>query len=144
MKKTSFIAMLILLSAFSFARGTTISIGETVPVDGGTTTTPDGSGEETAPPPEEDSDSGPIPQVTITPADGSGAPSGEGSSWENSEILGVGETSGETGMPASEENAGATGEQPQPGGNGEDRNGASCAPALVLACLASLALFAKK
>jgi hypothetical protein len=34
MKKTFFIAMLIFLSAFLYARGTTISVGETVPLDG--------------------------------------------------------------------------------------------------------------
>jgi hypothetical protein len=205
--------MLIFLSAFLYARGTTVDIGETVPADGGTTATTDGSDQEATPPPEDGSGSdGPIPQVTITPADGGDAASGEGSDWENSGILGVGETSGDGGADstAPEENAGTTGTQlsscgefpdaeacpslwqpvcakiekgisapyeiewktfansctacasstrmevvagyyegecppapqngtggqPQPDGNGEDRTGNSCAPALVLAGMA--------
>jgi hypothetical protein len=125
--------MLILLSAFSFARGTIVGVGETVPADGGTTTTTTTTNDTTTPPPD-DTDSGPTPQVTITPADGSDAPSGEGSDWENSEILGVGETSG-TQQPAS-----STGNGQQAGGTAS----ASCFPALVLAGFALLALFAKK
>lgn len=150
MRKAIFAAMMVFLFAFSYA-GTIVGVGETVPLDGGTTTTTDGSEEETTPPPEDGSGSdGPIPQVTITPADGSDAASGEGSDWENSEILGVGETSGaeagaeETAAGTSTPGGTAPNGQPQPDGNGEDRTGTSCSPALVLAGFAALALFAKK
>ncbi|MEW5996955.1 MAG: hypothetical protein AB1657_05170 [Candidatus Micrarchaeota archaeon] len=131
---------LALFPGASWARGTTVGVGETVPLGGTTTTTTTTNTTTTTA--QDEGSSEPTPQVVITPADGSTPSSAEGSSWENSEIPGVGGADGtQQTVSGSQPPVPGTGnEPPQPDGNGEDRAGTSCLPAFILAGMA-LALF---
>lgn len=131
-----FALCLALFAGASWARGTTVGIGETIPV-GGTTTTTTTTTNTTTTTTEDSGSSEPTPQMQITPADGGEAGSTEGSGWEN---LGVMGGSGSGNESTGGDSSGAGNGQPQPDGNGEDRTGNSCAPAFVLAGMA-LALF---
>ncbi len=123
-------ALLVLLAGALMARTTTVGVGETVPV-GGTTTTATTTTSETTTTEEEEA-SAPIPQMQITPADGSDAPSTGGSEWENLGIAGSGDSSGHRETVDVGESTGGTSSQ---------GNDSVCMPALVL--LGALALFAR-
>lgn len=132
---------LALFAGACWARGTTVGVGETVPLGGTTTTTTTTTNTTTT---THEGSSEPTPQVTITPADGGTAPSTEGSGWENLGVMGgsgngssgsgdtsgagEGATSGSTAAPSAQQNTSGQGTSP------------GCAPALVLAGIA-LSLF---
>lgn len=130
---------LALFSGAVWARGTTVSVGETIPVGGTTTTTTTTTSED------EEGSSEPIHQVTLIPADGEGTGSTEGSDWENAEILGGG--SGNSGAEAGTGEASTAGSTARTGTGATAQNqqgGASgCAPAFILMG-AALALFASR
>ncbi|MCX6768678.1 MAG: hypothetical protein NTY83_02460 [Candidatus Micrarchaeota archaeon] len=122
-----------------WARGTTVGVGETVPL-GGTTTTTTTTTNTTTTTTQEEGSSEPTPQMQITPADGSTPSSTEGSGWENLGMIGSGDSA--EGASASGDASGtggtsATAQQNQQTGSA---GGSGCLPALVLAG-AALSLF---
>ena len=120
---------LALFSGACWARGTTVGIGETIPVGGTTTTTTTTNTTTTTT--QDGGSSEPTPQMQITPADGSTPSSTEGSEWENLGIVDTGETTG-----GSSGDTASTQQNQQSGSAGTS----GCVPALVLAGL-GLALF---
>gem|GEM_PF-4160094 len=124
---------LALFTGACWARGTTVSIGETVPLGGTTTATANatattqGSGS-----------SEPTPQMQITPADGSTPSSTEGSGWENLGII-SGSGDGESGAQAT----GGSTASPAQNQQGGTTRASGCAPAFALAGM-GLLLFASR
>lgn len=139
-----FALCLALFSGAVWARGTTVSVGETVPLGGTTTTTTTTTTTAETTAEEEEGSSEPIPQMQITPADGSTPSSTEGTEWENLGVVDTGETiggeSGETGAEAEATGGSTAGTTAAPSAQG---TGTGCAPAFILMG-AALALFASK
>ena len=152
MKPAYFLSFLVLAAALftgtCSAATTTVGVGETIPVGGTTTTT---TTEPSEPTTEDTSteDSGSdsiIHQVGIVPADGSEAPSSEGSEWEGAEILGSGSTTPEAESPEGTESESPaeptlyTEDESTPeAGDSAPAGQDACAPAFVLALLAAFA-----